>query len=450
MKQLLVLSLFALLAACAPVETPVAPQSSQAQVSLNRFSGPPTPVRATRSNTDIAREFLDFHFELESGRAIPQFTRFEGPVSIAFAATPNTIESSELGQLVARLRSEAGIPISVAPTGSQANILINRITRQQLNSIVRGAACFVVPNIQSYDGLRARNNAEIDWTQVQRRTRAGVFIPLGISAQEFRDCIHEEVAQALGPLNDLYRVPDTVFNDDNMHRVLTSYDMMILRSTYSPILRSGMRRNQVAQLLPRVLSTTNPSGNGFGTRNLPKSQSDWKQAVGKSLFSERGNKASASRAISLAGARGYGAPRTALGYFTRGFANASSNRDAAISDFTRAYQLYSQSLGAGSIQANRAALQLASVEISAGKLRNAEALITSATRSARGAQDAGLLYKLLGLQAVIATAKGNIAQADRHRAEAQGWAAYAIGTGSRFSSYFNLLDKRIAEIKGQS
>jgi len=34
------------------------------------------------------------------------------------------------------------------------------------------------------------------------------------SPQEVRDCLHEELAQALGPLNDLYRLPDSVFNDD--------------------------------------------------------------------------------------------------------------------------------------------------------------------------------------------------------------------------------------------
>ena len=49
-----------------------------------------------------------------------------------------------------------------------------------------------------------------------------------------RDCLHEELAQALGPLNDLYRLPNTVFNDDNFHSVLTGFDMTILRATYAP------------------------------------------------------------------------------------------------------------------------------------------------------------------------------------------------------------------------
>jgi hypothetical protein len=59
-----------------------------------------------------------------------------------------------------------------------------------------------------------------------------VFIPSDVSPQEVRDCLHEEVAQALGPLNDLYRLPDSVFNDDNFHAVLTGFDMLILRTYY--------------------------------------------------------------------------------------------------------------------------------------------------------------------------------------------------------------------------
>ncbi len=44
-----------------------------------------------------------------------------------------------------------------------------------------------------------------------------------------RDCLHEELAQALGPLNDLYRLSNSVFNDDNFHSVLTGFDMEMLR-----------------------------------------------------------------------------------------------------------------------------------------------------------------------------------------------------------------------------
>ncbi len=67
-----------------------------------------------------------------------------------------------------------------------------------------------------------------------------IFLPGDVSPQETRDCLHEEMAQALGPLNDLYRLGDSVFNDDNFHTVLTGFDMLVLRTYYAPDLRSGM------------------------------------------------------------------------------------------------------------------------------------------------------------------------------------------------------------------
>ena len=93
-----------------------------------------------------------------------------------------------------------------------------------------------------------------------------IIIPNDASPQEVRDCLHEELAQALGPLNDLYRLPNSVFNDDNVHTVLTNFDMLILRATYAPELASGMSRDAVAQRLPSIFARINPRGTARGTR----------------------------------------------------------------------------------------------------------------------------------------------------------------------------------------
>ena len=450
MRTIFLLFTALILAACEPTQTPTQAPTEIEPVSMNRFSGAPSRISLTRSNTDIAREFLDYHFELESGRKIPVFSRFEGTISVSFSSQPNAVASADLNALVARLRNEARVPIVVAAPGSKSNIVINRISRKQLNSIVRGAACFVVPNVQSYENLRRGTLKLIDWAQLSQRTRAGVFIPNDISPQELRDCLHEEIAQALGPLNDLYRVAETIFNDDNMHRVLTSYDMAILRTTYSPSLRSGMSRAEVAARLPSILAFTNPSSVGQATRNEPKSAKEWKSSIDRGIFSAGGNRTALNRAISIAEKQNYGPPRIALGYFSRGYVNAGNNRDAAISDFTRAYQLYSSRLGSSSIQAARTSVQLASVAISAGELTQADRLLDRAISSARNHQDASLLFNLLGLKAVAAAARGNRAESQRLVEQSKSWAAYAIGTGREYSNYYLSLDKRIRQVQGQS
>lgn len=75
-----------------------------------------------------------------------------------------------------------------------------------------------------------RRTPTVDWTKLERRDRAAVFVRFDVAPQEIRDCLHEELAQALGPLKDLYRLSDSVSNDDNIHAVLTSFDMLILRA----------------------------------------------------------------------------------------------------------------------------------------------------------------------------------------------------------------------------
>ena len=84
-----------------------------------------------------------------------------------------------------------------------------------------------------------------------------------------RDCLAEEITQALGPANDLYRLPDSIWNDDNFHGMATPFDMLILRALYQPELQSGMTRPEVAAALPGVLDRVNPEGRGLPAAAAP-------------------------------------------------------------------------------------------------------------------------------------------------------------------------------------
>ena len=161
----------------------------------------------------------------------------------------------DLAELLARLRTEAEIDIST--TNGPATITIEFTSRSDLRRLAPQAACFVVPNVSSLaDYRRMRGSTKVDWARVTTRTRAAIFIPTDTSPQEVRDCLHEELAQALGPLNDLYRLSDSVFNDDNFHSVLTGFDMSVLRLTYSPQVTSGMTEAEVGARLFRDCGRT--------------------------------------------------------------------------------------------------------------------------------------------------------------------------------------------------
>lgn len=286
MKRLSALFLALVVAGCATVETIELPD----QVAPIEASLPPAksfstarPSPPARSNKNIASDFLSLHFELESGAALPVFTRFETPVTVRLTGSPTASMQQDLTRLLNRLKREAGINIRQIDEG-QANITIEAVSQKDILRILPNAACFVVPNSSSLEEYRRdRRKIKSSWTELRKRERLGIFIPYDVSPQEIRDCLHEELAQALGPLNDLYHLPDSVFNDDNIHTVLTGFDMLILRAAYAPELRTGMTRDQVAAVIPGVLSRMNPRGDRVPVQPFTDTPREWIDAIQKSL-----------------------------------------------------------------------------------------------------------------------------------------------------------------------
>ncbi|MCO4840918.1 MAG: DUF2927 domain-containing protein, partial [Rhodobacteraceae bacterium] len=262
----MILPLALMLNACVPV-TPSDTASRGAIVDSTfppmKTFGAPRPSRPVKSNNDLALDFIELSFRLESGRDLPVFTRFEQPITVRVTGAPPSSLGSDLTKLLHRMRTEADIKISQTSANAPANVTIQAVSRAEIRRALPHAACFVVPNISSIDEYRsARRTAKTNWANLKKREQLAIFLPNDASPQEVRDCLHEELAQAIGPLNDLYRLPDSVFNDDNVHTVLTGFDMMMLKAYYSPELRSGMTRGQVSQALPQILNRINPAGNG--------------------------------------------------------------------------------------------------------------------------------------------------------------------------------------------
>ncbi|MEP5008919.1 DUF2927 domain-containing protein, partial [Roseobacter sp.] len=255
--------LLMVLNACVPISQSNAPAViADSTLPPMKTFGPARVPQTVFANSDLARDFLDLTFELESGRALPVFTRFEGPVTLRVTGTPPPTLEADLSALLDRFRTEAGIPITTT-TQADASITIQAVSRAEIRRVLPQAACFVAPNVSSLkDYRRARRTPRTNWTLLETRTHIAIFVPRDSSPQETRDCLHEELAQALGPLNDLYRLPYSVFNDDNVHTILTHFDMLMLRATYAPELRSGMPKDAVARRLPAIMARINPAGQG--------------------------------------------------------------------------------------------------------------------------------------------------------------------------------------------
>lgn len=421
MRLPLILAALCGLTACAP-PAQVSKNTPPTEVgvgfgSLGAVRGAVAPVMGS----SLTRDFMDLSFAMENGHALQTFSRFEGPVTVAVAGKVPPTAAHDLGLLIGRLQAEAGIDIR--PATGPATITVEFATKAELRRLAPTAACFVVPNVGSLaEFRRMRGSATVDWAQVTRRERAAIFIPADTSPQEIRDCLHEELAQALGPLNDLYRLPDTVFNDDNFHSVLTGFDMDILRMTYAPTLASGMSRAEVAARLG-----ASPVASGIGD-----TPAEWTHAIETALGrngSLAARKAAAERAQAIARAEGWTDGRAAFSYFALGRIMAGTEPERALDAFRRAGMIYA-GLPGGEVQVAHVDMQLAAMALAGGLAEEAVQLADRAIPAVRRSENAALLATLMLIKAEALERMGNPAAAAALRMDSAPYARYGFGPDS--------------------
>ncbi|MBO6896772.1 MAG: DUF2927 domain-containing protein [Shimia sp.] len=419
-------------AACTPVGqngVPTRAAVSDTTLPPVKAFSTPRPIPPNRSNRDIARDFLDLSFELESGRSLERLTRFEGPITVRVTGAPPSGMMPDLKALLHRLRSEARIDISLTQSPS-ANITIQAVSRRDIRKALPQAACFVVPNISSLSQYRsARRSGAANWALLDSREKIAIFLPNDTSPQETRDCLHEELAQALGPLNDLYRLPDSVFNDDNIHAVLTGFDMTILRAYYDPTLRTGMTRGEVAARLPAILSRINPRGDQLSSNPLPETPRAWINAVQTALgpgTSPANRRAAARQALVIAQNNGWQDHRLGFAHYALGRLLQSQDIAAALTHFQAADQAYRSAERFGPHRAF-VATQLSAYAISAGQSREAINILSPQIAPAGRFENAALLSTLMLLQAEALAMEGKLEEAGALRLDSLGWARYGFG-----------------------
>lgn len=392
--------------------------------------GPVVPVQ--RSNVEIARDFLDLEFRMESGRTLPTLSRFDGPITVALTGNVPATARADLARLMARFRDEAGLDMRTAEPGQRASITISFYPRAEMQRVVPSAACFVVPRAMTLAEYRSRRNTSfVDWATLTRREAVSIFVPSDTSPQEVRDCLHEEVAQAMGPLNDLFRLSDSVFNDDNFHTVLTSFDMLILRVHYAPELSNGMNEAEVAKRLPGLLARLNPGGGFGGAASGQIASRAWNVAVGQAFGKNAAaRKSGADAMLALAAAQGWRDARLGFAYFAKGRVHAASDAQTAVAAFSEANRIY-RSLPDAGIHAAHVDMQLAALALSAGQPAQSIQFVDRAVPVVKRAENASLLATLLLVKAEALEALGRPDDARAVRLDSQGWARYGFGADAQ-------------------
>lgn len=417
------------LSGCAGQQTSRLDSSDISLPPMKTF-GRAAPVPPANSNAQLARDFLDLTFHLENGDTVPAFSRIEGPITIRVLAKAPTTLSNDLDQLIERLRREARLDVRRVASDQPASITVEPMPQRQIQNVAPTAACFVRPNVSSWKEYRARrNDPRTHWDRLTERKSMAIFLPNDVSPQEVRDCLHEEIAQGLGPVNDIYRLSTSIFNDDNFHAVLTGYDMLMLRVAYDRTLVSGMSRQQVAQRLPSILTRINPRG-GAGDIAPPAIQMGaWERAIAQAT-SPRGSTsrklAAAQRAVDLAMRAGARDPRLAFSYYVLGRQSLATDPNGALKAFLTAGSIY-QKRPDSALQEAHVALQVAAFQLSAGRAEIAEQLVNQNLATVQKAEHASLLSLLLLVKAEALELQEKPLEAAQVRRDALAWGRYGFG-----------------------
>ncbi|QMU57388.1 MAG: DUF2927 domain-containing protein [Boseongicola sp.] len=447
MRFLFVLFALAALSACGVPETL---DAETALPPMKTFESAAQPSPAG-SNTQIARDFLDLTFTSELGRKLPVFTRFEGPVTVRVLGKATPVFMHDLDRLLSRLRTEAEIDIHRIPGKGAASIIVQLVRRSQIKSIEPSAACLVRPNVEDWDDFSKKRHApETFLSSLKIRKQMAVFLPIDASPQDQRDCLHEEISQALGPVNDLYRLSQSVFNDDNFHSVLTGFDMLILRTYYDSALQNGISRNAVAARLPAILSRINPQGGHGGIAPPAPRMTAWQAAFKKATqprhLSNHGV-SDAQRAIDLARPAGRLSLHLALSHFLHGELTLKERPDISLNAYLAAGRIYANRADTA-IQEARVALQLATYQLSVGQTETAVALVNRNLNIAKQSENAVLLSRMLLVKAEALEIMGLSDQAADIYSEALAWGLYGFGSESEVlkqARQIRAISPRIAE-----
>ncbi|WP_112321472.1 DUF2927 domain-containing protein [Oceanibium sediminis] len=397
----------------------------------------PVEIRARgvpRSNIALAEDFLDLTFALERGEPLRGLLRHEAPVRVYIRPGGLRAYSRDVENLLSRFRAEAGIDIRTTTDPAQAQIHVDGVSLRELQRVDSGAACFIVPGETNWEGFRARSaRARLRWSAQTTLGTTAIFIPTDTFPQDIRDCLHEELAQALGPANDLYRLPDSVFNDDNFHSIVTSFDMLMLRALYDPELRSGMPRQVVAGKIVQILDRINPGGSGRGDLPRAPASAAWKSQIETALTrrnADRRRLAAANRAVDIARAMQPNDHRLGVALITRGRLNRARDPESAAADFIEAHELFRARLGRNDVRTAQAALHVALVALETRDYATAGQFADSALGAARDGQNAVLLSSLLAVKAAAMAAQGERAGARASQLDHLRWARYAYGDGN--------------------
>jgi len=266
LRRLLPILAAALAVACAPSGEPAPPVAQTVQAAP--ATPPPFPQLGTAlpaghtayDNASLARLFAVMTHELEGRSRRPHLVRYEGPISVGMEGPGAERFAEFLDGYLAMLRRNAGITITRGP--APYNLHLRFVDGARFARTLPAAACVIAAGDILWDAFAADPLAASAQAaaRAERIDRMTIFIPDDLRPHQARNCLLEEVPQALGMSNDLYGLGASSFNDDGAHLWPTKLDYLLLRLLYAPEMTSGIDRRETERRALAVLDRINPAG----------------------------------------------------------------------------------------------------------------------------------------------------------------------------------------------
>ncbi|MFQ6027464.1 MAG: DUF2927 domain-containing protein [Dehalococcoidia bacterium] len=184
------------------------------------------------------RYFFDIALGTEYGGAKPVLHKWAGDIRILAHGSPTPADVETLEQVIAELNGLIpGLKLELVE--SRANLNVYFVPRSEFPGIEPN---YVPGNLGFF---------WFWWNGQGAITRARILIDSeGVTQQQRRHILREELTQSLGLARDSEEYPDSIFyQSQNLTDQYTSLDEAVIRLLYNPRLRPGMTRAEIAAAL---------------------------------------------------------------------------------------------------------------------------------------------------------------------------------------------------------
>lgn len=397
--------------------------------------GTAVPARGTAiSNQSLARIFTTLTLDMEWGASRRNLVRYERPVSVGLEGPGISQYTSFLDGFLADLRNNTGVNIARQPSGQNLHI---RFVGSEFNRLLPTVSCLVAPGNLGWKEFsknpgRYGGRALVKARAIDHMT---IFIPQTAAPYLVRNCLLEEVTQALGTANDLYGLGDSIFNDDAAHVWPTELDYLMLRVLYNPQMRTGMDRETTERTALAVLDRVNPAGIGAPPLLMPaqRRMAGWRQRIQR-VFSRKTEQREALRlaeeALDIARAKAPGSAYHCHSLITLGRVVNRSSAERAVQLFDEAKEVCSRVHGPQDIRIARIGMERANALLKLGRFDEVIPLTDEVLPILAAHGQDERISALYALQSAALAAIGDRARAQAAQALAAEWGAYSLGVDS--------------------